>query len=95
MSKYAKIVLWLGLAMIIVQLVMEWPQIRDTIFTPGTAAIPVGGTPAPSTPILGLPSMPGVPKGWPTQNGGPIPVKGKCPPGWFNRDGKCFFPEGL
>lgn len=86
----------------------EWPQGKppmipaNQIFpgsvagqqavTPSPGVSRTGGSPAGQ---LGEPGTPGVPKGWPTQGGFPIPVRGKCPPGWFNRSGQCDYAVGF
>ena len=39
MNRYAKIVLWLGLIMIVAGLVKDWPEIRAVLFTGGSAGV--------------------------------------------------------
>jgi hypothetical protein len=84
----AKIVLWLGLAMIGFQVWRSWSVLKNVVITSPEAASTSGGI---SSPIVGL----GI--GGTLTKTGPesaIPTGG-CQKGWTKINGKCYQVEGL
>jgi hypothetical protein len=89
-NEKAKIVLWLGMAMIAFQVWRSWSVLKNVVFSSPETASTSGGVSSPSVPIVGL----GI--GGTLTKTGPesaIPTGG-CPTGWTKINGKCYQVEG-
>jgi hypothetical protein len=80
MNNKERIVLWMGLILIGLNLVSNWAQIRSIIFAGAGTQAPGGSTANPSSPGFQIPGLPKLPSWIPTWPGTDIPLISQVTP---------------